>query len=74
MTGYTGNNGQQEDGDLHSSLAFCYAVACNDLRSDHTERLRHCRAIKQSMVFRIHVGIYSNEDTMAHTCRLVVNS
>ena len=33
-----------------------------------------CRAIKQGMVFRIHVGIYSNEDTMAHTRRLVVNS
>ena len=41
MTGYTGNNGKQEDGDLHSSLAFCYTFACNDLRSDHTERLRH---------------------------------
>ena len=33
-----------------------------------------CRAIKQGMVFRIHVGIYSNEDTMAHTRRLVVTS
>ena len=33
-----------------------------------------CRGIKQGMVFRIHVGIYSNKDTMAHTRRLVVTS
>ena len=36
--------------------------------------VRLCRAIKQGTAFSLHVGIYSNEDTMAHTRRLVVTS
>ena len=31
-----------------------------------------CRAIKQGMVLGLHVGVYSKDDTMAHTRRLVV--
>ena len=30
--------------------------------------------MKQGMVFGLHMGVYSKDDTMAHTRRLVVTS
>ena len=37
-------------------------------------KLSRDKAMNARHGIRIHVGIYSNEDTMAHTRRLVVNS
>ena len=39
-----------------------------------TEIFVYCRAIKQGTVLGLHVGVYSKDDTMAHTHRLVVTS
>ena len=46
--------------------------AGTELNSTHEEWM--CRAIKQCMVLGLHVGVYSKDDTMAHTRRLVVTS